>query len=126
MKKYLRGIIYFAVLLLVSILSSCHFDKEEVLYPKSSDGCDTLNVTYTNYIAPIMVDNCNGCHGGSFPEAGIRTDNYNDLKDLAENNSLAGVVNHEPGYSPMPKDKPKLSDCDLKQINAWIESGVQE
>ncbi len=122
MKKRLRVVFYFAAIFLSFTLGGCYYDKEEVLYPKSADGCDTLDVTYTDNIIPIMVNNCNGCHGGSFPEAGIRTDNYNDLKDIAENGSLAGSVNYESGYSPMPKDKPQLQDCELKQINLWIEN----
>lgn len=109
-----------STLTLIFLLSGCYYDKEEVLYPKSADGCDTINITYTGHIELIMVNSCNGCHGGSFPQAGIRTDNYDDLKTIADNGKLGGTVNHESGFVPMPKDKPQLQECDLKQINIWI------
>ncbi len=108
------------------LLNGCYYDKEEILYPDLSDGCDTINISYTNHIALIMVNNCNACHGGDFPDAGVKTNNYTDLKKLAESGSLWGVTNHESGYSPMPKDKPKLSDCYLKQINIWIDNDSPE
>ena len=126
MKKTLTILFSIATLSITLLLSGCYYDKEEALYPDLPDGCDTINISYSNHIAPIMVNNCNACHGGNFPDAGVRTDNYTDLKQLANNGPLWGVVNHESGYSPMPKDKPKLSDCYLKQINIWVENGSPE
>lgn len=104
-------------------LSSCYYDNEEDLYPQPVD-CDTLNVTYSQTIAPIMSTNCNACHGGSAPNANVKTDTYNDLKIIADDDRLWGVVNHESGYSPMPKDRPKLNDCDLKKIRVWLDNGA--
>ena len=122
MNKIPKVLFYIAIFVFISMLSSCYYDKEEVLYPVSADGCDTVNITYTDHIEVIMVKNCNGCHGGSFPQGGIRTDSYDDLKTISENGKLGGTVNHEAGYAPMPKDKPQLQDCDLRQINIWIEN----
>ncbi len=117
-KSKLIGLVGIAAM--IFLLSGCYYDKEEILYPHSANGCDTVNITYTDHIELIMINNCNGCHGGSFPQAGIRTDNYDDLKTIADNGKLAGVVNHQSGFVPMPKDKPQLQDCELKQINIWI------
>jgi mono/diheme cytochrome c family protein len=104
-------------------LSGCYYDDEETLYPQVA-GCDTTNVTYSGTISAIMAGNCNSCHGESAPQAGIKTDNYTDLKTIADNEKLWGVVNHLSGYSPMPKDRPKLSDCDLNKIRIWIDGGA--
>lgn len=104
-------------------LSSCYYDNEEDLYPQSTP-CDTINVTYSQTIAPIMSNSCDFCHGGSAPQANVITDNYDDLKIIADDNRLWGSVNHESGYSPMPKDRPQLSDCDLKKIRIWLDNGA--
>lgn len=115
---------FLGAVLLISITSSCYYDNEEELYGELP--CDTTNNTYNGAIASLMADNCNACHGGSNPDAGIRTDNYNDLQALAQSGQLGGVVNHESGFSPMPKGARKLSVCDLQRINLWISTGTPE
>ncbi|MBN1337822.1 MAG: hypothetical protein JXA03_00785 [Bacteroidales bacterium] len=112
-----------AMVAITGLLTGCYIDNEEDLYPQTG-GCDTANVTYTLSIAPLMADKCNSCHGGNSPEAGLKTDNYNDLKTLAGDGRLQGTVNHLSGYSPMPKNKPKLSDCNLAKIKTWIDNGA--
>jgi len=111
------------VVLLISFLQSCYYDNEEELYPQVVP-CDTSNVTYSGEVAIVMLDNCNSCHGGAFPQGGIVTDNYSDLKVIAENGKLWGAVNHEDGYSAMPQNRPKLNDCDLSIIRIWIDNGA--
>ncbi|MCF8230703.1 MAG: hypothetical protein K9J27_00835 [Bacteroidales bacterium] len=120
MKKlfFIPAIIFFA-----GLFGGCYYDNEEDLYPQSSQ-CDTTNVTYETKIAPIMENNCNSCHNQVSANAGVFTDNYQDLKTIAENGQLWGAVNHEPGYTPMPKDAEQLPDCDLKKIRIWIDNGT--
>lgn len=107
----------------MALMQSCYYDNEEDLYP-DAPVCDTLDVRYSADVAIIMQNNCNACHGSGFPQAGIITDNYDDLKVIAENGKLWGAVNHEDGYSPMPQDRPKLNDCDLSKIRIWINNGA--
>ncbi len=126
--NYLKRIIlkWVVIILPVGIMlnfAGCYYDDVETLYPQVA-GCDTTNVTYSATISAIMSTNCNSCHSGSAPQAGIKTDNYTDLKTIADNGKLWGAVNHESGYSPMPKDRPKLSDCDLDKIRIWIDGGA--
>jgi hypothetical protein len=112
-------------LLLISVLQSCYYDNEEDLYPESTE-CDTSGVTYTNTIAPLLEANCNSCHNSVSPNAGVITDNYTDLKVIADNGQLWGAVNHESGYSPMPKNQPKLPDCELSKIRKWLDDGAPD
>ena len=107
----------------IFVFQACYFDKEELLYP-SGNKCDTTNVTYSGTVAPIMEISCNGCHGGADPFAGIRTENYEDLKIIVDNGRLWGTIIHDPQYSAMPKDRPQLSDCSLLQIETWIDNGA--
>ncbi len=109
--------------LIVLGMTSCYYDNEEELYPNPIE-CDTTIVTYSASITPIMSNNCNGCHSSSAPSGNVITDTYEGLKIIADDGSLWGAVNHESGYSPMPKDRPKLNDCDLTKIGIWLDNGA--
>lgn len=106
-----------------SIVSGCYYDNEFDLYPELRE-CDTANVTYSGVISQIMSVNCNECHGSVVAENNVRTDNYSGLKTIADDGRLLGVINHSSGYPAMPKDKPKLSDCDIKKISIWVAEGA--
>ncbi|MCF8368490.1 MAG: hypothetical protein K9G76_05560 [Bacteroidales bacterium] len=112
-----------AILALIVIFQSCYYDNEEELYPDAGD-CDTTNVTYSGTISIILAENCTSCHGGDFPQANIKVDNYNDLKTVVDNGRFWGAINHENGFSPMPKNLPQLNECNLKKIKIWIDNGA--
>lgn len=86
--------------------------------------CDTLNVTYTGTVKPLVELKCKGCHSGSAPSGGWDFTTYTDLNTVALNGKLAGAINHSPGFSPMPKNGQKLSDCDINKIEMWIADGA--
>lgn len=121
--KMKKAVFFVITLWIAGFMSSCYYDNEEDLYPKQT-ACDTTNVTYETKIAPIMQNNCNSCHNQVTANAGVVTDNYNDLKTVAENGQLWGAVNHEPGYSPMPRNGEQLPECELKKIRIWIDNGA--
>ena len=87
--------------------------------------CDTTNVGYALSIKPIMDNNCMGCHSGSSPAGGISITNYTEVKTLAANGKLLGTIEHKAGFSPMPKNMAKLSDCNIAKIKIWINDGMQ-
>jgi len=37
---------------------------------------------------------------------------------------LMGTIKHESGWSPMPKNGNKLSDCKIQKIDRWILDGT--
>lgn len=125
--KHSKTLILFTGFLILSalFLGSCYYDNEEDLYPNIPP-CDTANVKYSETVAPVMANHCNGCHGGSFPAAGIRTDTYEGLSVVAANGRLWGSINHQQGFSFMPKDAPKLSACDLAKIRMWLDEGYPD
>lgn len=104
------------------MVSSCYYDVEEELYP--GGGCETANMSYTNDIIPILTNNgCLGCHGDL---ATLDLTGYQDLKIYADNGALLGSIRHENGYRPMPDNMPKIDQCDIDKIAAWIEQGTLE
>jgi hypothetical protein len=112
-------IIFFAVI----TNTGCYYDKEEILYP--STGCDTAIVTYSGSVAPILSASCiNGCHSGGAPSGGISLAAYADVKAQVNNGKLWGAVSYATGYSPMPKNSSRLSNCSLTKIKKWIDAGA--
>jgi hypothetical protein len=87
-------------------------------------GCDTVNVTFSGTIKPILQNNCVGCHSGPGAPNGVNLTTYNGAKAVALNGKLSGVVRHAPGFPAMPKGGAKLSDCKVAQIVAWINRGA--
>lgn len=121
MKKFIR-LLAFALMLIPFLNSGCYNDNEEDLYPEKPV-CDTANITYTASIAPIMQTNCNSCHNTTVASGGVITDNAEGLRVVALNGLLWSSVNWTSAYK-MPKDRGKLSDCDLSKINIWIKDGA--
>jgi mono/diheme cytochrome c family protein len=87
------------------------------------NACDTSSYSYTAVIKPIITTNCQGCHSSTAASGGIDLSTYNGLKAKITDGRLWGSVNHYTGFSPMPKNAAKLSDCDLTKIRMWIDSG---
>ena len=111
------------VVLLVCLLApSCYYDIEEDLYPDT--GCNVADVGYSNTVVPILENNCYRCHDAANNFGGITVEGYAQLKKYVDNGQLLGVLNHEAGFSPMPKNAPQLRSCDIEKIEAWVNNGA--
>ena len=108
----LTGISYF----------SCESKNEEDLFGKEE--CDTINVTFSADFLPILESICYDCHSQASLIAPYLLEGYDNLKIMVDNGRLQGALNHRQGYSPMPKFRDKLPDCDLTKINIWIDDGA--
>ena len=86
--------------------------------------CDSTAFKYAADIAPIMSTFCNGCHGGSFPSAGINTSTWAGLQTTAGNGHLLGSVQHASGFSAMPKGTAMMDECNITKIRNWIQAGA--
>lgn len=86
--------------------------------------CDTSVFTYSGAVKPIMDTKCSGCHNPANLGGNIDVSTYTAIKVVALNGKLYGSVAHQTGYSPMPKNAAKLSDCEIRQIQKWISAGV--
>jgi hypothetical protein len=121
--KTMKRILGIAVLVL--LIGSCYYDKEELLYPVDLNSCDTSNVTYAVSISPIVSQYCTMCHGTSYATSGggVKLDDYANLKTYAENGKLLGTIKHDTGFSPMPKGGGMINDCNILIIEKWINNG---
>ena len=119
-----KKIIKTIFILLSVVLGSCYYDKEEILYPGSVNCTVPTASTFSIDVLPLPNNQCNNCHGGSSPSAGIALTNHAQVMNYVNNGSLMGSINHASGYSAMPKNSGKMSNCEIQKIQLWIDSGA--
>lgn len=83
----------------------------------------TKPIKYNPDIQAIMYNNCVTCHGGVAPSAGLLLNNYNDVKQAAQNGTLISRMNN--ATAPMPPNG--LVSPELRQIiDKWKTDGFLE
>jgi mono/diheme cytochrome c family protein len=86
---------------------------------------DVAPATYAAVIAPIVSAHCLECHGHAVYQTlggGNDYSTYQGFKNQSASYML-GCVRHTPGTDAMPKGRPKLSDCDIARLQAWVDAG---
>ncbi|MDZ4822639.1 MAG: hypothetical protein SH856_04205 [Flavobacteriales bacterium] len=105
-------------------LDSCYFDNEEYLY--GLNVCDTTDFTFSSRINPIIESSCFPCHTEATANGNVVLEGHANVFDNTGDGTLLCTINHNEGCEPMPKNRPKLSDCDINAITKWIENGRQD
>lgn len=113
----------FAIISSMFLLSSCYYDNAEELYPQKVD-CDTSSVSYSTVIVPFLEQACNSCHNTQTPLGGINLEDFNQVKQTGNNGSLVGSMKQNPNYSIMPPSGEKMPDCNILQVETWINDGM--
>lgn len=116
MKRQLYPIIG---VVLIALVWSCTKDNEQDKFGE----CNPVDVKLSTDINPIFSADCFSCHGTQNTFGGIDLTNYTHVKQLADNGSLLGSINHDANYSKMPQGGNKLSDCEILTIKTWIDEG---
>lgn len=88
--------------------------------------CDTLNRSYSQDIAPIFNDYCTVCHNTASPSAGYDLSTHSGVVAALNTNRLLGSIRHDSGFSPMPQGGGKMTDCEIEQLEAWVNAGAQD
>ena len=89
-----------------------------------SPPCDTALFTYSGAISPMFNTYCKGCHNPSSLGGGVDLSSYATVKAIASTGRLMGSIKHSPGYIPMPQGGNKLQDCQVREVEKWIQSGM--
>ena len=113
-----------SILAAALLLGSCYYDVEEELYPTLE--CNTVNVTYSAVVEPIIKAKCYKCHSAAINSGNITLEGYAQLKVFAADGSLLGAIKHSPGYSPMPKNEAQMVECDIAKVEAWVAAGAPQ
>lgn len=92
--------------------------------PNSSNcsSCDTT-YSYNNRIKPLLEKWCISCHTANNQGGGYELSTYQGVTKSILDNRFLGSINQEVGYYSMPKNASRLSDCDIKSIKRWVDSG---
>ncbi len=126
--KTLKAFLFLVFALGILGLSSCYVDKEETLYPKTKSNCDTANVTYNGSVKPLISQYCLACHNTSNNASlggNLNLDGYINLSNAIKNERpILKSIQHAADVSAMPKNSPKLSDCNIAIIQKWINAGM--
>jgi hypothetical protein len=108
-------------------LTSCEYNNFEAMNP--ADVCDTLNMTYTKNIQPLLSANCgtnNTCHQSIGNTSDVPLVTYQDLMNVVLTGQFLSSVIHDGNAAQMPKGGGKLDDCKINTIKAWINQGSKE
>jgi mono/diheme cytochrome c family protein len=111
-----------AAALLLGLAAGCSYSHGD---PAPACDAATQTITYSGVISPIFDAHCRECHGSSVAST---LGGGNDFGSYANINrypsaNLLGCIKQEPGFDPMPKGRPKLSDCDIERIERWMNAG---
>jgi hypothetical protein len=86
-------------------------------------GCDTTDYTYNGSVKPLMANWCVGCHNSNSAGGGYDLSTYSGVVSPITDGRLIGALNHENGFSAMPKNSNKLNGCNIRIIEKWINAG---
>lgn len=89
-----------------------------------SSPCDTSKFTYAAEIQPIFDKYCKGCHSGASAQRGIMLDTYAGASATVSTGRLLGAIRHQAGFIAMPYGTAKMSDCEIRKIEKWVEAGA--
>lgn len=128
--KFFFSLLTVNTILLIAI-TSCENNSKEVLY-----SCDSINVSYSKTIKPIIDLQCNSCHSTANAAnlgGGTILDNYASVANWVDTTSMAnggdgGRLLNDVKHitNPMPKSANKLSVCDIAKIEHWIFEGAKD
>jgi hypothetical protein len=119
-----NGSLFIAIIFCLILATSCKYNVKEELDGVATP-CDTTNVTYTSTIVGIInTYSCLSCHSGGTPIGGFSLEDYSHVKAKVDDGRLFGAINHSPGFTPMPNGLPKMNQCDIDKVKAWIDAGA--
>lgn len=113
-----------AFLLICGLGSGCYYDKQNEIYPAGK--CDTTGTSFSKDIQPVIQNNCAiaNCHVSPNPPSGGDLSKYDVVKIIALDGRLVSSITHKGGYSPMPQNAAKLSDCIINKFKIWVAEGA--
>ena len=82
--------------------------------------CSIIEAYYEESVAPILTQNCIGCHSGSTPSGSLSLETYSSVKNGM--GSVLDRVNRVQGSSGfMPQSGSKLHETDLDILQTFFD-----
>jgi hypothetical protein len=109
-----------------AILGSCKkttITSQSTNVNQNSNSCsDTINVSYSKQIQPILNTNCVRCHDA---ETGQNLTTYQTTLPFAKAGIIEGCITGKPDFILMPPAN-KMDSCTIQTIQAWIRQGMKD
>ena len=103
----------FVILALVTFpMSSCKKNKLA--------SC-SATISYANDIAPMMSQNCTGCHNASNASGGYNLTTYSNVSSSAD--IILKSMRHSSGVDNMPKGSSKMATDVVDKFDCWNQQG---
>ena len=99
---------------------------EDLECDPDAEGCDTENISFSEFVQPVIQNNCQGCHSGNNPSGGIDLTTYQNIKTVVDSGQLYGAIAWENGFENMPQGEDQLSQCTIDKIKSWIDDGAPD
>jgi hypothetical protein len=124
MKRAIKTWGFVAAMLLA--FQSCYYDVESELYINEAP-CDNTVYTYNGRVKAICDTYCAtaSCHAGPSPSASLALETYDQVRQATES-GLICTIKHDSGCSPMPKNEPKMSQCNIEAWELWSNNAYPE
>ena len=88
--------------------------------------CDSNLFTFNSTIKPLVNKYCAGCHSGVSPSGNLTLSSYQDIRNAVLNKNLLKSIRYEPGYPGMPNSGIRLSSCEIRQMEKWVEANMPD
>jgi hypothetical protein len=138
MKKYIYYIAFIGICISCSKKKSQPINNQPISsLPIQAIACDTINVSYSCMIQPILNNNCYQCHSTAVTDTGTLALDLQTfqsfktyLKLFYKNDSIYGskfynTIMQSPTTLPMPPAPAnKLQSSELRAIKKWIDLGA--
>ena len=111
-----KKLLYLSIISSLFNFSSCAEDNLNKL--ETDLLCDTLTISYSQDVEPIILNNCNfsGCHSAS-------SNNIYDATDFSAVSANANAIYGSINNGSMPENASKLPECDIAKVKKWIDDG---
>ncbi len=84
--------------------------------------CDSSKFTFSGDINPMIQKLCVGCHNSSSASGSVDLSTHAKVQVVANNGKLLSSMKRTVNW--MPQGGKKLSDCEIRQFEKWINAGA--
>jgi len=94
-------------------------------------------ISFTRDVAPVLVEQCQACHGVKTAESSYRLDSYEHLRQpgdyelapvtpgSADESELFRLISSDDDDERMPRGRPRLLAHQIALVREWIEQGAE-
>lgn len=99
-------------------LTGCQYNVEQP--------CPDQKAIYNANVALVLDAHCAGCHGGTYPEAGIALDGYQGSADATLSGDVIDRINRSANDALVMPPNGSFSACDIILLQKWADAGAPE